>query len=321
MIARGLIIVFVSIALYSCSEPFEISRQSEIVVVEGQISNLTGRSFIRIYLLDETGNATSIPELDINVITRSGTQISFVSNANSNLYLPEAGFIGLVGEEYKMEATSPEGLFFESTYDMMVKPLDFNLNTKDTIIADVDNLNVVNLREATAAIAEIPSQDEPVYSRMDFKYSYIDYFTWEVVEVQDEGDFVLYECDDDQSCVNDRDIPIGATTRNEWFFIDPSEICKRVADTLNLVENCDETTCCEYFAEWPAQFEIRAESMTSESYSFWKEVERLRNNNGLIFDTFPFPVSSNVSCVNCDQEVVGIFRTISETIKNREVTL
>ncbi|MEO9870477.1 DUF4249 family protein [Ekhidna sp.] len=315
------LLIYVSVFVVSCSEPFEIDKKSEIIVVEGQISNLISRSFIRIYRLNEEGNITSFPDLVVNVMTESGDEFAFRTSKGSNLYLPAAGFTGVVGERYRMEARGPEDLFFESTYDMLVEPIEFELNTKDTTIAILNSLNIINFSQGTAVIAEIPSQENSIFSRMDFKYSYIDYFTEKTVEVQTEDEFVLYSCDDDVSCLTSTNIPVGSTTRHEWFFLLNTQACGSAADTLNLLENCNATSCCQYFEDWPAEFEIRVESMSQESYEFWAEVVRLRQNNGLIFDTYPFPISGNISCENCDKEVVGIFRTVSETFEKKTVIL
>lgn len=314
-------IMILFVMIISCSQPIEISRKSEIIVVEGQISNLLNRSFIQIFRLNEEGTRSNLSELQVIVFTENGDEYNFTNNNTSSLYLPAAGFQGEIGERYRFEATGPEGLFFESSYDLMTEPVTFNLNTKDTVIAGLDNLNIINFRQGTAAIAEVPSQENPIYTRMDFKYSYVDFFTEEVVEILKEGDFVLYDCDTESECARATDVSVGSTTRNEWFFISRTEACDRAADTLNHIENCDNNSCCQFFPDWPALFEIRVESMSKESYEFWKDVERLRQNNGLIFDTYPFPISGNVSCVNCDTDVVGVFRSISESIEEKSVSL
>lgn len=64
------------------------------------------------------------------------------------------------------------------------------------------------------------------------------------------------------------------------------------------------------------KFNISAESMTKSTYEFWENIQKLMRNDGLIFDTFPFPLKSNVTCTNCENDVVGNFRTISKSFSS-----
>ena len=142
---------------------------------------------------------------------------------------------------------------------------------------------------------------------------------------KDRSEYALFACSGPEDCPNIIDVQVGQTTRNEWFFIRRSRFCDSLAVALpiNFVLNCDERSqgCCEYREDWPVIFEISLESMSREAYAFWESAEGLRNNNGLLFDTFPFPLNSNVTCQGCEEEVFGYFRTASTTIKRERIIL
>ncbi len=70
--------------------------------------------------------------------------------------------------------------------------------------------------------------------------------------------------------------------------------------------------CCMEFDLWLVEYYVNLESVSPRGYRYWEEVQRLRSNDGLVFDTYPFQIKGNVSCVNCDSETVGLFRTVFE---------
>ena len=105
---------------------------------------------------------------------------------------------------------------------------------------------------------------------------------------------------------------------SECTFLNPLPFCfmsRQIAATP-----C-ELPCCEEYIEYATVFRIRQESLSASAYDFWNQVEQLRNNDGLVFDTYPFPVRGNVSCDDCDLEVIGFFSAVGVLEESQVVVL
>ena len=93
---------------------------------------------------------------------------------------------------------------------------------------------------------------------------------------------------------------------------------------INFVENCTPAGsmgCCEYRDQWETVFKLELESLSKETFRFWEDLERLTTGNGLIFDTYPFPLEGNVTCQGCEGDFFGLLRASSTTVKERIVIL
>ncbi len=315
-----------SLILFSCAEPFEIGSRGSLLILDGKISTEIGESFIRIYNINEDGSTTSFNDFDIRVIDTDGQEYSFVSlDTTTNSFGPgNFGFVGREGVGYKVIATRENGMTLESTFDYVAEKIDFDFNIGDTTVTVVSQANEPIERSATSAIASFPYDGTSLYSRLDFEYRYMDFFSLDTVFVRD-NDVVLFSCDDRNNCQEDVDVTAGFTTRFEWFFILRNRFCDSLASVtqINFVENCNASSmgCCEYRDDWPTIFKIQLESLSEESYAFWENLESLTSNNGLIFDTFPFPIEGNVECQGCEGDFFGLLRTSAVTTKEQLVIL
>ncbi|MEO9870471.1 DUF4249 family protein [Ekhidna sp.] len=312
--------------LLSCSEPFEFERGGSLMILDGKVSTEIGKSFIRIYQLNQDGTSTSYRDFDIKVIDTEGQEFSFttIDTATNEYVSSNFGFTAKEGVGYKVIATQDNGITLESTFDVVKESIDFDFNIGDTTVVETTQSSEPVLRQATSAIASIPFDGNPVFSKMAFEYRYMDLFTLDTVTVKKEDDFVLFSCDDSNNCKDVEDVTAGFTTRFEWFFIKVNRFCDSLAATpLNFVENCDVRSvgCCEYREQWPTIFQLNVESLSPESFEFWEDLERLTKNNGLIFDTYPFPLKGNVTCDGCEGNFFGLLRASSETTKERIVIL
>lgn len=320
---RIFLIIAIGISLLGCTEPFEFDARSAVDVIDAKVSTLEGRSYVRIYTIQEDGQVDEINNLDVKIVTNTGEEHDFTFNGDSGVYLPQfTTFRGQEGMKYRMEASEADVLIYRSEYDSIVPAIDFTVDTKDTTVLSFNSLNIIDERMGTAAIVTVEDQQGPVYSKMEFSYSYIDFFTEEAVNVDFEDEFSLYSCNDSQECNREIDIPVGVTLTNEWYFIKVDAACNAALDTLDggFILNCT-APCCRYEEDWPTVFEVIVESMSEPTYDYWKNVIRLRNNDGLVFDTYPFPLASNIVCDQCDREVTGLFRAVSEVQRRWNVIL
>lgn len=323
---KGFAHLLIALILVSCTEPFTFQKgELTIDVIDAKISTIEGRSYISIYRKINDTLQVNLSDFDVNVVSEGGNQYAFVLDTESNTYRPEeASFRGEPGSKYKLEAISLEGQLYESSFDSIPIPVDISIGIKDTIISSFIDAGNINRRSATAALAELPQLSSPTYTKMEFSYYYIDFFSQERVQVKNRDEFILYSCISSAQCNDPIDIPVGVSFADEWYFINPPACDEFIRANpgvqLIFTEVCP-FPCCQFEDDWDTDFEIIFESMSLEAYTYWENLEKLRNNDGLVFDTFPFALRGNVVCETCPNEVVGLFRAVGETIEVREVRL
>ncbi len=318
-------IVWVGLTI-SCAEPFEFDTKGDLMILDGKVSTKLGESFIRIYRLNADGSRTSFDDFDIRIIDTEGREFLFTSlDTATNTYIPNIfGFVAEEGIGYKVVATQTSGMRLESDFDVVAEQIDFDFNIGDTTVVVSSQSNEPVFRPATTAIASLSVDGKSFFTKMDFEYRYEDLFTKDTISVKEE-DFVLFSCNDSNNCQSKEDVTAGFTTRFEWFFIQRNRFCDSLASVtqINFVENCDASSmgCCEYREQWPTVFQLNVEFLSEESFAFWKDLEKITSSNGLILDSFPFPLKGNVTCDGCDIDFFGLLRASSETSKEQIVIL
>ena len=98
----------------------------------------------------------------------------------------------------------------------------------------------------------------------------------------------------------------------EWLFVFDPMTCNEPFPPP------ETSTCAKYFLDYPTTFKIFGEYISRENHRYWREVEKLLNSDGLVFDVFPYPIQGNITCTECDENVIGLFQTVSES--RQEVT-
>lgn len=312
------------IFLFSCAEPFDFGIQpTDITVIDGKVSTEQGQSYVAIYRM-VNGDQIDQDGLEITILSNLGETVDFMYDATERVYLPQdPGFTGTIGLGYQLQVSLNGEILYRSDYDVIPDPVFFTIEARDTLISElVGPFNLLVDKKAVAAVANITQVINDVYAKLEFSYSYLDYFTNERIVVKNSDDFILFNnlnIDESQQAI---DVPVGNKLITPWFFFDesrPPALCQSAAECGS--DPCCGNPCCEYRATWLTEFNITQETMSSETYKFWENVEKLRNNDGLVFDTFPFPLKGNITCVQCDQEVVGLFRAVAETSNQIDVVL
>lgn len=315
------------LAIQSCTEPYEVRNQKNVIILDGRISTRVGQSFVHIYQLNEDGSQTSFTDFIVRIVDTNNQEIPFISEGSlSNSYLPaDFGFVGSEGVGYKVIATRSDGVVMESDFDFVVEEVAFDFEIGDTtvVVTSLDNEPI--FRDATTAIVKVTNDGTPIYSKLEFDYRYMELFTRDTIVVQDNN-YVLFSCDDTNQCGDKVDVTAGYTTRFEWFFILRNTFCDSLAsvNNLNFVENCTfsgSLGCCEYRDDWETVFKVEVESLSKETFMFWQDLQRLTTGNGLIFDTYPFPLEGNVKCQGCDEDFFGLLRASTMSVKERVVIL
>ncbi len=318
---RNLVVV----VLLACSEPhdFEIVNTA-VNVVDAKISNLIGRSYIDIYQNLASGKIY-IQDLNVALVTDQNDVIPFIYDPGENSYRPlDENFVADSDLEYRMVASGQNEIIYESSFERIEPPVNFKFAIKDTTLFDrqVDGITGV-AKEARAFVARLPPNLERAYLKFDFKYSYADFFTGDTTTREFLDESVLFTSVGINQTSDSIEIPLRVKTFTGWFFTDrsiPAFACSQ-DDICDRDDPCCGNICCEFQRTWPAVYEIESQSMSLNAYNYWEAVKKLNSNNGLVLDTYPFPLKGNVSCSNCDNETIGLFRVVSETRKKIEIAL
>ena len=302
-----------------CAEPIEFDIEgTEIMVVDGKVSTEPDESRIILYGLDQEGIRIPLSGYNVTVISGDGEEYNFIESEVPGEYRPASNFNGVVGQQYRMTAVTTGGNLIESTFDVIEVPNPFLLQTVDTIRTESQQLGITATIDAKAAIAVFESPETDYYARFKFQYEYIQPFTLETVVERDGEAFTLFSCSDLVNCTTEQSLVVELVDFREWTFLNPQPFCfmsRQIASTP-----C-ELPCCEEYIEYATVFRIRQESLSASAYDFWNQVEQLRNNDGLVFDTYPFPVRGNVSCDDCDLEVIGFFSAVGVLEESQVVVL
>ena len=300
----------------SCTEPFDFGIQPEpIDIIDGKISTITGRSYIRIYEFLNDSTQSDRVDLDVSVVDNNGTMIPF--EYDSGRFVPvDRSFNAEVGISYRMIASSISGETYESSFEEVAGPIGLSMSTKDTFRLRLTTLNIIEEVEGVSAVARIPGNLSNQYLRLQFEHTYLNPLTLRNETTTFLDQFRLLTCDLN-SCnqIDSLTVPVGNTFQQDWTFLNrESEACRIALDTLNFNDPrfCF-PPCCSMIGDWPTEFRIYLESMTFPSFQYWSDIQRLRENDGLLLDTFPFPLSGNVTCNGCQNKTVGSVRAVSET--------
>lgn len=295
-----------------CSEPYDFELSSQILdIVDAKISDVQGASYVKVFTV---ADSMRLPKQNLNVriVSDNGEEFNFIYNGLES-YIPEdRSFAAQTGVSYRLEMRSQDGDDYQTEFELMPEPIAFEIFSKDSAIQELSAGSIVSSRSGTVPVARIPQQENGTYAKMQFNLSYVDFFSDQTFEEEFTETYSLYACDKGGGC-SAAEVPVGVTFKDRFYFFDDDfEGCELARDTTNVLLYCN-LPCCIFKDEWVVEFAVNLESMSFETYTYWSNVERLINNDGLLFDVMPFPIEGNVSCEGCENTVIGLFRAVAET--------
>ena len=238
--------------------------------------------------------------------------IEFTYDAESENYVPnDSQFAGLPGEQYRLIAVNEAGQSIISDYDIVPEPVDFELSVRDTTILVQNDLNLAR-RGARVASVDLVTQE--TISRFSFTLLYLDHWSKDTSYSSNTNEFVLL--DHRGSMGSEIGIDVSVLPVRDFWVFQNVDLCGPSRDPAGCF-----LPCCITFPEWPVWFQISHETISVAAYEYWSEVERLTRGDGLVFDSYPFPLKGNIRCEECDGEVVGFFRAVSENSGMKATTL
>ncbi|MFK7951697.1 MAG: DUF4249 family protein [Ekhidna sp.] len=303
--------------LTSCAETFDFEQsENPILVVDARLSTNEGETLVAIY--ENNGDSSrNIEDFQVNFIDSNGARLELAYLPNVGGYVLPSGESALIGESYFLIATHPDGYTITSLSDSIGATANFDLIVKDSVYIDESNTGGQLAKTVGKAIqVSIQPQKSEYYARISYRNTYQHFYSREVID-RTESDFLyLFSCQD-KNC-NEEIETIRLEKSVNWYFERNSLICNpRFA--VGMI--CTDPDCCRSFIDYETLVEVTMETISKNNYLFWKEIEKLRNNDGLVFDIFPFEFESNIKCDDCPFEVLGNFRVSSESSKSLRVIL
>lgn len=336
----------------ACQEPFDFdSPDASLVVLDAKVSTMMGETSVTIYSTsnEEVKKRKALSGFEVSLVTGTGVIIDFEEGETRGVYRPiDPNFIGEVGQSYRLSTVSPDDHQIISQYDSIHAPVDFELTLENVIETELNTeTNSLIEMPAIGVFVDLHADREDYFSRFTFRYEYDHFFTESREFQRPVDEFVLYECRTPDICDDPAKKLIGTQVDRGWSFWDSTDHrCDSLRTTTYVAEHpngilaafidCAPDSlagvwldpdgeyvccCCITFEDYETEFVVIQETLSNQSYRFWQNVDRLLNNDGLVFDTFPFPVTGNVSCENCPFTVVGQLRAVAETRKSQSVLL
>jgi hypothetical protein len=287
-------------ALAGCITPYnlDVENASGIVVIGGQVSNLSDQSVVELGLTADTDRlpfAVSGATVWIVDETTDDLVPCYESEAHPGYYRP-TDFAGTPGHDYHVQVEFPNrGTFTSDTERMPVVP--------GTITSRYE------FREQTY------TDLEGVVSNQPFLFTYIDaqlpeganppFLKWHVEEV-----FLLSPTDfpDPFGSIPPPCFVAQNADPQRITLFDGSKIHTRNFENLQVSERVVDWSFLEKHA-----FTIYQSSLTGAAHDYWAKVDILANQTGSIFDTPPAKLSGNMHGTDGSEQVFGYFQAASQT--------
>ena len=114
--------------LTSCTDPVipSIRNDAEILLIDGDIMNLPGRSSVQIDRWVPDGRRYLVqPQLGMVVVSvaENGTEVQWNEQETAGRYEPPMDFRAAIGSTYYLRITTPAGITVESRPEMVHAPV------------------------------------------------------------------------------------------------------------------------------------------------------------------------------------------------------
>ncbi len=304
------------ILIGSCIEPYEfiVRQRASTLVVEGFISD---KSFSETLSYPSDGRYFTIKLSSTSDVTNSrpvmvaGASVQLINDLNEGWNYTESGikegiyellddeFSAQKGVKYKIKISLSDNETFESSWEALpaTEPLpmgdiSFNEVEIQRFVVEASETVVKTIRGITTNIT-VPamSEDPQGFHRYEFTPQWIyaaplippssSIGTCWVTDVNYIADYVLQT---DNGAGYKKDLFFVETIRNERIFVDFSVL-------------------------------INQYSLTEDQFQFWKEMQQ-QAIGGIVFDTPPFNLKTNILSTSGDEGVVsGYFGVVGEQAK------
>lgn len=289
---KRLLILAGLLGLFSCETEivdFKTENLSNAIVVYGEMSNLAGPYTVRLNYtsayspFDPTEfQGQPIPGANIRVVDGSGL-VTALTEIRKGMYQTPATFLGQVGNKYRLEIRTADGLEIASDWQQLSIPV--KLNSFTSTYKNAEKVENMSFKLQASLQDTRGTEDYYFVKRQDF----IQFLT---------------------TCPNPpappAPVPIcynkcwQASQNTQPILADDTFLDGRELDLpLTSIPYDD-------FTEWYVQLEVY--HVDKATHQYWKRQEDQRILDGGIFDKVPAQIIGNLTCLNKpDRQVLGYF--------------
>ena len=286
--------------LQQCVEPFtpEIKKYSDLLVVDGILTDELGTQVVTVSRTSNYSDAKFIPENDcsVSVLDDQGNIYPYTGKGNGQY---EAEFYQgdlQYGRAYMLRVIANNGDVFESDYQTLKAAPAI-----DSLAAVFEPKITVENPEGFKGYQFFVNTSDPSGNARYYRWSMEE--TWEyhapfTVAFMWDGAMHDFSFPDDRStCWKTLDVPgiYTATTRDL-----SADILKNIK--LNYVNTETDRL------KWRYSLLVKEYALSAEAYEFWNGLEKQTQQTGGLYESQPYMIQGNITCVsNPDEVALGFF--------------
>jgi len=268
----------------ACVTPYNptVTRYQNLLVVDGQLTNLTGPYKIKLSRSFKYENKIGAPVMGANVkiIDNTGLEIQLNEISDGTYSTVDTTFHGVPGKSYKLQI-KVDNEIYESGFETLKAAIPIDKFYWEYKPQDGEGPKRVQLSLDT---------HDPTNNNRYYGWEYDE--TWKF------------------------QVPIDVTKKPEWktcytnnpsFFMSLGTTIERLNDIIDKqkIITIDESTNRLYM-----RYTILAKqySFSEQTYKYIAELKKMNLNQGSLYDVTPYSLTSNIKCIsNKNQPVVGYF--------------
>ena len=314
------IILIIFVITLGCKDEFllETKNYEPIMVVDGLITNEDGPYTIKISLSSPINTFEKFPYEGCTVTIYKNTDNSEVlEEAEPGIYVTsEGGIQGVIGNEYSISITTPEGKEYKTEFQEMKESVEI-----DSVYAEL-----IYLKEEDYPFG-LPGYQ--FYVNTETTQNPENYFLWNMIETYEyaadyslhavmnwKGQFLLEGID---TCTYFNNVYWCWKTQNTGYLFTGKTsnltVPKISNQPLNFVGTNSRRLQIRY------SLLLRQYSIGKETYYFWKSIEDQISQENFLVANQPYNITGNIkNIINPDEPVYGYFTVASVTQKRIFVT-
>ena len=293
--------LFISVlmTMAACLSPADIrideSDAGGRVVISGQVSTLSGRTFAELGLTTSTGSRpVAVPGAEVELVENNAFRYTLIDHPERPGVYVLNGFTGIPGTTYHLEAQLPDGRTYRSADEVL--PVTSGTDDISHSFELVENIDADGALVQDARIRIETKPQLPGSGQRFFKWSVEEVFLIRPTDFPDPFGYVPPDCFVTQP-VDPQRVVLFDGRAFTGQFPEPQLLATR---------NTDKSFYYKHY------FTTYLSSMTETAFDYWLKVRVVASQSGSIFDTPPAIVEGNVDGPG-GSPVYGYFQSVNET--------
>jgi len=276
--------IILVLIMAACVTPYypNVTRYENLLVVDGQLTNLTGPYKVKLTrsFKYDTHIAVPVTGASIKIIDNTGLEVPLTEITNGEYSTVDTTFHGIPGKSYKLHI-KVDNEIFESDFETIKTPIPIDKFYWEYKPQDGEGPKRVEIALDT---------HDPTNKNRYYGWEYDETWKFQVpIDVNKKPEW--------KTCYRD----------NPSFFLSLSTTIERINDIIDKqkITTIDESTNRLYM-----RYTILAKqySFSEQTYKYIAELKKMNLNQGSLYDVTPYSLYSNIHCLsNKNIPVVGYF--------------